>query len=364
MNFITRSLLAIAVAVVFSSAAHGQSCNQLQKYTVAALPSATSFPSCTVQVVDGTSAIDCTVGGGSTNVMCTAKSGVWAAINSGVACPTCMVDGGVTLSTIPLNTNVTTHTYGPSHISESGGVATVNEPVNISASGAATSSANAGSFAETFFSSGFNSGLVLNISNNGAGYSGSGSCAITGGTFTVQATCLAAISVTSGLNVSLNNPGVYTSVAGAVITISGFSFSTPWAGTLSLSAGAQQALWSISSNWSGGAISSANSLFQIIAPGRPPTTGFSKVAMENLPLPNIGNGWIWNLDNPNQTGTVFANDSMIALTASRNYSEPDASGVRMVIVAIVAATNCGSLSGSTGCYQVNDGTGLHYIPKW
>ena len=76
-SFIRRLIIAASVAVL-SAVAHGQ-CNQMQKVTVSTLPSATTFPTCTVQVVDGNSASDCTVGSGSFNVICSPHAGVWVA---------------------------------------------------------------------------------------------------------------------------------------------------------------------------------------------------------------------------------------------------------------------------------------------
>jgi hypothetical protein len=79
---LNTSPLKLLLLLSASSVAFGQG-SQLPKYTVGTLPSASSYPTYTVQVIDGTSAIDCTVGGGSHNVLCTPFGGVWTLVNLG-----------------------------------------------------------------------------------------------------------------------------------------------------------------------------------------------------------------------------------------------------------------------------------------
>jgi len=57
--------------------------SQLPKYTVATLPSASTQPTYTVQVIDGISASDCTVGGGYFNVICVVNGGIWQSAGVG-----------------------------------------------------------------------------------------------------------------------------------------------------------------------------------------------------------------------------------------------------------------------------------------
>lgn len=57
--------------------------SQLPKYTIATLPSASSYPTSIVEVIDGTSGTDCTVGGGSTLVLCKSNGGAWTAVAGG-----------------------------------------------------------------------------------------------------------------------------------------------------------------------------------------------------------------------------------------------------------------------------------------
>jgi hypothetical protein len=77
LSYSSKILLFFASA----SLAFGQG-SQLPKYTVATLPSASSFPTYTVQVIDGSTATDCTVGGGAYNVICTAHAGIWVPVGS------------------------------------------------------------------------------------------------------------------------------------------------------------------------------------------------------------------------------------------------------------------------------------------
>jgi hypothetical protein len=79
--FITARRLLFLALVGACAHLYGQG-SQLPKYTVATLPSAASHPSYTVQVIDGTTANDCTVGGGSYNVLCTTHSGAWVPVAS------------------------------------------------------------------------------------------------------------------------------------------------------------------------------------------------------------------------------------------------------------------------------------------
>lgn len=51
--------------------------SQLPKYTVATLPTASSYPSYVVQVIDGANAADCSTGGGTINVFCKSQGGSW-----------------------------------------------------------------------------------------------------------------------------------------------------------------------------------------------------------------------------------------------------------------------------------------------
>jgi hypothetical protein len=69
----------IALTIILCSAytaLFGQG-SQLPKYTVSTLPSATSYKSYTVQVIDGVTSIDCAIGGGTHNVLCSPSGGIW-----------------------------------------------------------------------------------------------------------------------------------------------------------------------------------------------------------------------------------------------------------------------------------------------
>src|SRR6185503_3372982 len=72
LHIVTGAVLALAI----SAHGYGQG-SQLPKYTVATLPSAASYKSFTVQVIDGISDTDCTVGGATGtsahNALCSAQ---------------------------------------------------------------------------------------------------------------------------------------------------------------------------------------------------------------------------------------------------------------------------------------------------
>lgn len=53
---------------------------QLPKYKVSTLPTASLYPTYVVQVTDGLTAIDCTSGGGTFNVLCTSHGGAWNSV--------------------------------------------------------------------------------------------------------------------------------------------------------------------------------------------------------------------------------------------------------------------------------------------
>lgn len=77
MNISFRNLILLAIAPM----AFGQG-SQLPKYTVANLPSASSQPTYTVQVIDGLSASDCIAGGGTYNVLCVPHGGIWTSVSA------------------------------------------------------------------------------------------------------------------------------------------------------------------------------------------------------------------------------------------------------------------------------------------
>jgi hypothetical protein len=87
LHIVTGTVLALAI----SAHGYGQG-SQLPKYTVATLPSAASYKSFTVQVIDGISDTDCTVGGATGtsahNALCSAQwngsAYVWVPVASGV----------------------------------------------------------------------------------------------------------------------------------------------------------------------------------------------------------------------------------------------------------------------------------------
>jgi hypothetical protein len=91
-----KSLLAFLLAPLF---AFGQG-SQLPKYTVAHLPSASANPTMSVQVIDGSTASDCTMGGGSYNVICSPHGGVWIAVTgSGSGTVSGQANGVIPLAT-------------------------------------------------------------------------------------------------------------------------------------------------------------------------------------------------------------------------------------------------------------------------
>lgn len=65
--------------LIFPVFAWGQGA-QLPKYKVSTLPTASLYPTYTVQVTDGLTAIDCTSGGGTFNVLCTSHGGAWNSV--------------------------------------------------------------------------------------------------------------------------------------------------------------------------------------------------------------------------------------------------------------------------------------------
>jgi hypothetical protein len=88
LHIVTGAVLALAI----SAHGYGQG-SQLPKYTVATLPAASSQITYTVQVIDGTTAIDCTVGGAvgtaRHNVLCVAayngSAWIWVPVSTGGA---------------------------------------------------------------------------------------------------------------------------------------------------------------------------------------------------------------------------------------------------------------------------------------
>lgn len=235
------------------------------------------------------------------------------------------------------------------------------------AKGTGTATQGSGSSGVTYIGSGFNGGLVLNVTSSGTGYVSAIAitCTISGGTFTVAATCVAAgNTLNSSLVVEITNPGIYSSASGATISVSGGTGSG-WTGTVSLAGGvAQGDIWQTNTNYNFNgqtATDLASSTYTIFYNSRQATSGIPAVEFESQPIQGIQSGWLFNLDGKNN---AFLRQSEANLTGPQTISWPNSTGTPVVIVAIVAATNCGSLSGSTGCYQINDGTGTHYIPKW
>ncbi len=77
-----KKIISVVILALAANIARGQG-SQLPKFTVATLPSASTLPTYAVQVIDGASATDCTVGHGHINVICAPYLGVWTAVNGG-----------------------------------------------------------------------------------------------------------------------------------------------------------------------------------------------------------------------------------------------------------------------------------------
>jgi hypothetical protein len=72
----------VAILLIFTEMSSAQT---LSSFTVAKLPSAVPYPGLSVQVTDGTTTTDCTVGGGIYTVKCTSTGGVW--VGSAITAP-------------------------------------------------------------------------------------------------------------------------------------------------------------------------------------------------------------------------------------------------------------------------------------
>ena len=227
--------------------------------------------------------------------------------------------------------------------------------------GTATSTQNFNSNDLIIQSSGWNTGL--NLSNNCSACSGYTSglvytATISGETCAVNPTAVAIGTLGGMLNVNLTNPGSGCTVPG-IITVTGTPGSG-YVGTLTVANAPQIDRWIMLSNYNGTAAPFNNSL-NMLAPGHPSSSAMYQFCFENQPLQGLQSSHCINYDGiPN--GQL--SESIHNLTAARTASWPDSSGVVLEVIAIVAASNCGSLSGSTGCYEVNDGTGVHFVPKF
>lgn len=78
----TRLAVFLILCAVIGGSAFGQG-TQIQKSTVANLPSAASNKNALFMVTDGTGSSDCTVGGGSTPALCISNGSTWAGFSSG-----------------------------------------------------------------------------------------------------------------------------------------------------------------------------------------------------------------------------------------------------------------------------------------
>jgi hypothetical protein len=81
-------------------------------------------------------------------------------------------------------------------------------------------------------------GVVIDTQTPGAGYGGSWTCSVTGGTYTTQATCAATVSSSGGLIFAITSPGTYTAPP-ATLTVSGGSYTAGTLATVALSLAVQ-----------------------------------------------------------------------------------------------------------------------------
>lgn len=268
-----------------------------------------------------------------------------------------LISGTLTPGFIPIAT--APQGLGNSTIDLVSGEYQVSNNWNIFQTGIATSTVNASSNDLIIQSSGWNTGLFLTVNNFGTGFTLGQiyTATISGETCTVSPSAIAIGNQFGQLNVNLSNPGSGCTVPG-IITVTG-SPGSGWVGTLTIANGPQPDRWIALSQYVGSApFQVALNLF---APGHKSSSNLYEFCFNNQMAQGIGSVHCINYDG--QPGGQL-NESMTQITAPRIATWPNASGVVLEVISIVAASNCGSLSGSTGCYQVNDGTGVHFIPKF
>lgn len=109
-----------------------------------------------------------------------------------------------------------------SELAASPGVARGNLGLGSAATHASTDFDAAGAAANLMPGMTLTGNVAITAQSAGSGYSGTGTCAINGGTYTTQATCTAMVTG-GGLAFEISNPGVYT-VAPTSLTFSGFTY--------------------------------------------------------------------------------------------------------------------------------------------
>lgn len=235
-------------------------------------------------------------------------------------------------------------------------------------SGQATSGTpGIGSAGMRLVSMGFNKGITVVNPITGTGYSGTGTCTVTGGTFTVQATCIGLISATSPfpLQIIITNPGIYT-VVPTNFTLSGWTFTTTNTATPALAgagAGASQnGTWSVGSGVQ--STSPFSPTYTISAPLQPPTSGPATVIFTG----GSNGGYNFQMDAATNTGGVGAIFTESALTGMRTYTLPNTAGTFMVSLTTTGTTGVATFSagvlnipnyaaGASGVSSINTVTG-------
>lgn len=263
----------------------------LQTTTVGKLPVAGNFNGATISVSDGTSATDCTTGGGTNYVQCYSNGTTWASwASSGSG-----TVSGQANNVIPLATGSTT-IGAQSHINENTpGTTTVTQPVTITGSvhgvRIAAGTAASGAAGSVVYASDATNGYG-EINENNTGLSrictaGNGVCAPGTGTVT-------SVSFTGGL-ISVANP-----TTTAALTVAGNSGGVPY--------------FSSASTWASSAVLPSGDFMLGGGSGSAPTASFSVI-----PVANGGTGTGSAL-----TGLVRGNSS--AMTAAEISGDCTTSG--------------------------------------
>lgn len=269
-----------------------------------------------------------------------------------------LIGGTLTPGTIPIAT--APQTLGNSLLTFGSGQFDFAANDASMATGTANSSTNAPSFSRSFIGSGWNTGI--NLSSNCSACTAYANtqvytATISGETCIVNPTAVAIGTNVGSLNVNLLNPGSGCTVPGT-ITVTG-SPGSGYVGTLTIANDAQIEGWIIEAQYEGPAPDLVD--LNIFTPAHRSSSNSYEICSVTQPLQNLASAHCWLADVP--INGRFT-ESYANVTGMQKVTWANSSGVPFVIVGIVAATNCGSLSGSTGCYQVNDGTGTHFVPKF
>lgn len=218
--------------------------------------------------------------------------------------------------------------------------------------GTATSGNNLASNKVIYESSGFNQGLQLTNITFGSGYTPGQKygCSQSGGTFTVQAQCVAVGSITGGLNVNYSISGIYTVVPGSPPTITG-SPGSGWTATPVIADAAVTQQFQTFSQYVGGTPDLQQPIYTILAPSHAATSGVPAVQMEWQPVQGSQTAHIFNLDG---CFGCMATESMSEMSGARTYNWPDASGTIAVFSGTPTNGDCANWNVTAGVATLGD----------